>query len=212
MVLLTKKVGNFSVFYNLRFRLAWFSLTTFTESITESSSNHFQMTHTTGSSGLSPLRLNRPIVWKWEILEHKNIGPSSDHRLWLNERIVCELTAMWKFNWTTHSDYTQFLFMVKRNLHERNLAAGYPHCEHVDFWIWYDDLPHRRHNVCVLLRRFPKLEVPFVCNRKSVVWVYTTHTADVEVMWKLMIFFPERCDCFFKRTKKFGKNSTLQTR
>lgn len=43
------------------------------------------------------------------------------------------------------------------------MAAGYPHWEHSDFWMWYDERPQRRHRVCVLLRRFPKLDVPFVC-------------------------------------------------
>jgi len=48
------------------------------------------------------------------------------------------------------------------NLQCLNLRLGYPHCAHFDFWIWYDERPHRRHRVCVLLRRFPKLDVPFV--------------------------------------------------
>jgi len=56
-----RKMLKFS-FTILRFRLARFSLTTFTESITESSTNDFKMTHTASSSGLPPLSLDGPIV------------------------------------------------------------------------------------------------------------------------------------------------------
>jgi len=34
------------------------------------------------------------------------------------------------------------------------------------FWMWKLRLPQRRHRVWDLLRRFPKLGVPFVCTRK----------------------------------------------
>lgn len=61
----------------------------------------------------------------------------------------------------------KILVFKKKNLHERNLAAGYPHCAHCDFWMWYEDLPHLRHKVCVLLRRLPKLDVPFVCKKNK---------------------------------------------
>ena len=46
-------------------------------------------------------------------------------------------------------------------LYPRVLAAGYPHAPHTDFWMWKARFPHRRHSVCVLLRRFPKEPVPF---------------------------------------------------
>jgi hypothetical protein len=57
-------------------------------------------------------------------------------------------------------------WMSRDNLQERVLAAGYPHCEHNDFWMWYDERPQRLQIVWVLLRRFPKLDVPFVYKRK----------------------------------------------
>lgn len=61
-----------------------------------------------------------------------------------------------------HSKHIQFDFLKLGHLHDRVLAAGYPHWAQIDFWMWYDERPHRRHNVCVLLWRFPKLDVPFV--------------------------------------------------
>merc|ERR1719447_922357 len=42
------------------------------------------------------------------------------------------------------------------------LALGYPHDAHTFFWMWYDLRPHRTHNVCDLLWRLPKLDVPLV--------------------------------------------------
>ena len=39
--------------------------------------------------------------------------------------------------------------------HLRILAAGYPHEEHVLFWMWNDLLPQRLQRVCVLLWRLP---------------------------------------------------------
>lgn len=45
------------------------------------------------------------------------------------------------------------------------LLSGYPHDEHLDFWMWYELLPHRRHSVCVLLWRLPNDDVPFVYKR-----------------------------------------------
>ena len=50
-------------------------------------------------------------------------------------------------------------------LNRRIFAPGYPHDEQTFFWRWNDTLPHRRQSVCVLLWRFPKDEVPFVCER-----------------------------------------------
>ena len=44
----------------------------------------------------------------------------------------------------------------------RILAAGKPHDEHLLFWMWYELRPQRRHSVCVLLCRLPKLCVPLV--------------------------------------------------
>lgn len=52
------------------------------------------------------------------------------------------------------------------DLHERVLAAGYPHWAQTDFWMWYDERPQRRQIVCVLLRRLPKLDVPLVYNER----------------------------------------------
>lgn len=54
-----------------------------------------------------------------------------------------------------------FAFIPQLNL--RIFEAGYPHEEHVLFWMWNVRRPHRRHVVCDLLVRFPKLVVPFVC-------------------------------------------------
>jgi len=50
-------------------------------------------------------------------------------------------------------------------LYLRIRFAGYPHAEQRCFWMWYDERPHRRHSVCVLLWRLPKLDVPFVIFR-----------------------------------------------
>ena len=44
----------------------------------------------------------------------------------------------------------------------RMRAPGNPHEAHVFFWMWKDDFPHRRHKVCVLLRRLPNELVPIV--------------------------------------------------
>ena len=44
----------------------------------------------------------------------------------------------------------------------RMRAPGNPHEAHVFFWMWKDDFPHRRHKVCVLLRRLPNELVPLV--------------------------------------------------
>lgn len=85
------------------------------------------------------------------------------------------------------------------HIHLRVLAAGYPHEEQVCFWMWRDRrpvsksvsavhgdivtvfsriegvgeccyVPQRRHSVCVLLWRFPKLEVPFAVSQS--VWLF----------------------------------------
>jgi hypothetical protein len=87
------------------------------------------------------------------------------------------------------------VIVVSIDVHLRVLAAGYPHEEHVCFWMWRErrpallsahcfrpwpcsspsfkigsttgsrrhrnDVPQRLQSVCVLLWRFPKLEVPF---------------------------------------------------
>lgn len=68
------------------------------------------------------------------------------------------------------SSKTQAIFFPKvwfNYLHDRIFLAGYPHWAHIDFWMWYDERPQRRHNVCVLLWRLPKLEVPFVYKLKK---------------------------------------------
>lgn len=52
-------------------------------------------------------------------------------------------------------------------LYTRFRADGYPHDEQRPFWMWYDRRPQRTHSVCDLLVRFPKLDVPFVCRKRS---------------------------------------------
>lgn len=57
-----------------------------------------------------------------------------------------------------------------------NVLLGYPHCAHLDFWMWYEERPHLLHNVWVLLRRLPKLEVPLVCKQKKAILTDLTWT------------------------------------
>lgn len=52
---------------------------------------------------------------------------------------------------------------TQKYLQRRILDAGYPHEAHCDFWQWKDLFPQRRHKVCVLSLRLPKLAVPLVC-------------------------------------------------
>lgn len=108
-----------------------------------------------------------------------------------SHRILGNFTILpgWKCKMTIDF-YTEWMEWDGPNgrfdLHERNLAAGYPHCAHVDFWMWYDERPQRRHNVCVLLWRFPKLVVPFVCN-----WFEQNHKlvgSQVAVSHKMQFF------------------------
>lgn len=56
------KTYNPSNSVRLCFRLTWFGLTTFTETITETATDYFQETATASSSGLSSLCLIGPIV------------------------------------------------------------------------------------------------------------------------------------------------------
>ena len=74
---------------------------------------------------------------------------------------------------TTPACYKQGLRVLKTvklvwyNLHFLVRAAGYPHCAHIFFWMWYAFRPQRIHRVWVLLWRLPKLDVPLVYNESQ---------------------------------------------
>lgn len=97
------------------------------------------MSETAGSGSLPALGFDAPIVWSGKTTYSINI----------NLTILCR-------------------FYSYDNLQWRSFLLGYPHWAHLDFWMWYDDRPQRRHKVCVLLWRLPKLDVPFVCKQRYI--------------------------------------------
>lgn len=120
-----------------------------TETITETTTDQFQVTGSASSSGLPAFSLYRPVVCKekrqFRCEWYSAVPKSRPTKLFSGQK--CQLKQK----------YLQLLI----------LAAGYPHWEQVDFWMWYDERPHLRHKVWVLLCLLPNEEVPFVCKKQQ---------------------------------------------